>query len=509
MNLDWTDFTKRHRDNFISEWVKRLRTEVGEHYATRPIEELTETVEQAYEANYQIIAKKDFATINHFIDKITKLRLEEGFPLHDVQNAFELYRKIIIPLLADECDIDEFRQCVESVNDSLAYTIHRFSYHFQMMHKRRLQDYADQLEKEIEARTAELRESKRKYKTMIEEINDGYLIIHDGRIAFGNPAFCRMHGYERTEIIDRSLLDFVDDQSHNKIKEIFKPTRRNRTTPTTLEYIRLNIDGSAFPTEITVKPTIYDDSLFYFCICRDITERIRMEEKVREAEKMAYIGQITASLSHEIRNPLSAVKMNLQILKKNVSLRGNDQRRLEISVGEVNRLEGILAELLDFAKPLSFKLQPAPVNRILSECIDLLEIKFVEKKLALDLVLDNSIPEIPADYGKMEQVFINLLLNAIDASKMGNRIQITSQHKPNGRHPRVEITIDDNGSSVPEEHMDEIFKPFFTTKAKGTGLGLPTVKRIVEAHGGLVKVENRNPSGASFQVSLPIGAQNG
>jgi signal transduction histidine kinase len=123
--------------------------------------------------------------------------------------------------------------------------------------------------------------------------------------------------------------------------------------------------------------------------------------------------------------------------------------------------------------------------------------------------LDEYIPEIRADYGKMEQAFINLLLNAIDASNKGDKIQITSQYELNGRHPRVEITIDDNGSNIPEEYLDEIFKPFFTTKTKGTGLGLATVKRIVEAHGGLVKAENRNPYGVSFSISFPIGADNG
>ena len=509
MNFNWTGFTRRHQDFIITEWVRRLMTEVGDRYAARPKDELMGTIGQAFEANYEIISKNDFTSINRFIDKITKMRLEEGFLLHDVQNAFELYRKIIIPLLAEECNKDELRQCVESVNDCLAYTIYRFSEHFQKMHKRKLQDHADQLEKDVKARTAELRESKRKYKTMIEVIYDGYIIILDERIVFANPAFCRMHGYERKDILGRSLLDFVEPEYHKKMGHIFNGKHEEITAPSVSEYARLTKDRSVLPTEITVKPTIYDDLLYYFCICRDMTERTKMEEKVRETEKMAYIGQITASLSHEIRNPLSSVKMNLQILKQNISLGGNDQRRLDISVREVDRLEGILRELLDFAKPLSLKIQSAPVNKILSECVDLLEFKLQENKVALDLVLDESIPEIRVDCGKIEQTFINLLLNAIDACEQGGKIQITSQYESRNRHPRVEIIIDDNGSSIPENNLDEIFKPFFTTKTKGTGLGLATVKRIVEAHGGSVKAENRNRSGASFLVSLPMGIDNG
>jgi len=509
MDFNWDTFLRRNHDFITKEWVRRLNAEGGDRYAARSKVELLGTVTQASEANYQIVVNNDHTLINEFIDKITMLRLEEGFLLHDVQRAFGFYRKIIIPLLSKECDTDEFKQSVETLNECLAYSIYRFSDRFQKMHKRRLQDYADQLERDVKARTAELAESKRKYKTMIEEINDGYIIILDERIVFVNPAFCRMHGYDRKEIINRPLQDFVDPESHQIIKSIFENKQDNRPASMSSEYTRLTMDGDSFPTEITVKPTIYDNSFFYYCICRDITERIRMEQKVRETEKMAYIGQITASLSHEIRNPLSAVKMNLQILKKNVFLRGNDKRRLDISVREVNRLEGILRELLDFAKPLSLDILSVSINQILSECVDLLETKLLQKKLTLGLVLDEDIPEFQADHGKLEQTFINLLLNSIDASHNGGNIQIASQYGLSGGHPRIKITIDDNGAGIPGEYLEEIFKPFFTTKTKGTGLGLATVNRIVKAHGGIVTAANRDFGGASFRISLPTGADNG
>lgn len=509
MAFNWDKFSRRHRDKIIAEWVRRLKTEVSWHYSSRPKKELWGTVKKAYDANCRVIVNNDYRFINRFIDEITKMRLEAGFPLDDVQKAFELYRNIVLPILIDESSKEDLNPNISRINNCLAYTIYRFSDHFQKMHKKHLQDYANRLEEDVRIRTAELQESERKYKGLVEEINDGYLVINNDVIAFVNPAFCSMHGYRLNEVISRPFSIFIDPKSRKKVMDIIKKNLCNLPAPNVFEYNRLTRDGRSLPTEITVKPTSYKDVRYNICLCRDITERVRMEKKIREAERMAYIGQITASLSHEIRNPLSAVKMNLQILKKNSGLQGNDKRRIDISVREVNRLEGILQELLDFAKPLSITPRPAMVNSIISECVELLEIKCQEKRLMINMDLDPEIPVIQADPEKIEQVVINLLLNAIDSSDSGGCIMITSRFRRISGFSKAEIIIEDDGVCIPENRLTDIFKPFYTTKTKGTGLGLANVKRIAEAHGGSVEVKNRVPCGAAFRVSLPVGEDHG
>ena len=195
--------------------------------------------------------------------------------------------------------------------------------------------------------------------------------------------------------------------------------------------------------------------------------------------------------------------MNLQILKINPLLEGNDQRRIDISVREVMRLEGILEELLDFAKPLQLKTESCSINTLLSAALELLEMKFKQERVAVTTRFDPGLPDITGDDEKLGQAFINILLNALEASAPGAAIEISSTidvAADNG----VKVTIADEGSGIAEKYIHEIFKPFYTTKSKGTGLGLSNASRIIEAHQGLIEFENRASSGVRFNIKLPL-----
>lgn len=502
MGFSIATFFQHRRSEIIGEWVNRLKTEAGEQYAVRQRQELYETVTEAFDAEYNVLVNDDFNYINKFINKITKMRLEAGFLLSDVQKAFELFRSIVIPLLAKETTLEEFLASITRLNQCLNYTIHRFSDHFQSIHEKEILEHNRLLEEEVKTRTAELKESESKYKTLVEEINDGYFVVQNEVIAFANQAFCRMHGYCLEEVIGKKFHVFVDSRSRKNVIKIYDKGLSEKTPPRTFEYLRLTKTGKRYPTEILAKNTHYDNKLSSIGICRDITKRVKMEQKVRETERMAYIGQITTSLSHEIRNPLSAVKMNLQILKKNPQIQGNDQRRIDISVREVKRLEGILEELLDFAKPIQLKYGQHQINSLLAFSIELLEMKFKEEAITVITDFESKLPLIVADGEKLGQAFINILLNALEASTQGSTIEISSTIDSTSREG-VKVIIADEGYGISEEQFPEIFKPFYTTKSKGTGLGLSNASRIIEAHRGRIDVENREPGGAVFKVFLP------
>jgi signal transduction histidine kinase len=197
--------------------------------------------------------------------------------------------------------------------------------------------------------------------------------------------------------------------------------------------------------------------------------------------------------------------MNLQILQRHPGLAGNDRRRVDISVHEMHRLEGVLQEVLDFAKPVMLQKTHTSLNPILMQTIELLELKFAEKQL--EILLDfNELPEIFMDGRKIEQVALNLLLNAAEAAPYGTTIRISSsrwehEHKP----PEVIFAVEDEGEAVPQALRETIFSPFYTTKSRGSGLGLSVVRRLVEAHGGCVSVKPRVPRGTVFTVALPEG----
>jgi PAS domain S-box-containing protein len=508
MAFNFSDFHSRHRTGIIAEWVRRLSTQGGPQYIKRPQDELFGTVSEAFDANRKMIVDGDYTHINRFIDKITKMRLEAGFPLSDVQNAFELYRRIVIPLLAKEAGINESLENVSTINECLAYTIQRFSKHFQGMHEREILEHNRLLEEEVKARTSQLRESELKYKTLVEEIKDGYFVIRDEVIVFANKAFCQMHGFVQEEVLGRKFQQFVCPEDRDRVVGIYEKSFTTRASSRSFEYQRLTKSGERFPTEILARNATYENKPSSIGICRDITDRVKMEQRMREAERMAYIGEITTSLSHEIRNPLAAIKMNLKLLNNNPTIRGNDSRRLAISVNEVNRLENILNELLDFAKPLQIKLGEVDINTILLSSIELLEMKFREKNIKITKKLTSKIPELRADAEKLEQAFINLLLNAVEASESNGDIVIRTAYRRNGGNKAAEITFEDKGYGLKDSTTTDLFKPFFTTKSRGTGLGLSNVKKIVEAHNGWVEVKNRRPRGASFKIYLPGGDQN-
>jgi PAS domain S-box-containing protein len=503
MGFSLDEFHERHRTAIILEWVLKLKTEVGDLYVRRPRKELMDTVSGAFDANREVLVRGDFGPINRFIDRITLMRLETGFLLSDVQRAFELYRIIVIPLLARETSREEFLDALTKINDCLTYTIQRFSIHFQNMHEKRILEHNRRLEEEVRARTGQLRESERKYKTLVEEITDGYFVIQDAEIVFANRAFCRMHGRGIEEIVGRKFHSFVSPEDRVRVNDIYRRSLNTRSAPRSLEYMRLCRDGERFPTEILAKTTVFDGKLSSIGICRDITERVKMEKRMLEAERMAYVGEITTSLSHEIRNPLAAVNLNLKLLAKNPRIQGNDLRRLEISAREVVRLERILNELLDFAKPLQLQCRSTRVNPLVRSCVELLEAKLREKGLSLATRLGRGMPEVRADGEKLEQALINLLLNAVEASEQEGEIYLRTRHVPNSGSPRTEISVLDRGRGLPEAGLTDLFKPFFTTKTKGSGLGLSNVKRIVEGHGGWVEARNRRSGGASFTICLP------
>jgi PAS domain S-box-containing protein len=502
MAFSIADFFQNKRETIIAKWVDDIKTQIGGMYTGRDIEEIIGTVSEAYDANIHILLHDDFTFINRFIKKITQMRLEAGFLLSDVQKAFELFRSISVPLLARETAVEEFSDTIIRINRCLTYTIHRFSDLFQSMHQAKILEHNQRLEEEVRARTAALKASELKYKILVEEIQDGYFVVQDEVVVFANPAFGQMHGYEPSEMIGKKFYSFIDPQIRGKLIGDYHKTLKKWGSPRVFEYLRLTRDGTSYPTEILAKVTEYDNKLSTIGICRDITERVMMEQKVRETERMAYIGQITTSLSHEIRNPLSAVHMNLQILKKNPQLEGNDQKRIDISIREVRRLESILKELLDFAKPIQLNFKRESVNQILITSIELLEMKCKEEKITLTTQLDPRIPPITLDREKLEQALINLLLNALETSSAGSHIHIESRYIKTNRKV-AQIVVSDEGCGILEKNLDDIFKPFFTTKTRGTGLGLSNVKRIAEAHKGWVEVENRVPRGASFKLYLP------
>lgn len=494
-----------YRKAIIDNWVSRLHSEVSKQYSQRPLEELYITVTEAYDANYSVIVENDYGPINDFITKITKMRLDAGFNLSDVQKAFELYRNIVVPLVLSHLEGEGLRNAVTKINDCLAYTIHRFSDYFQKMHEKTIIKHNKELEYRLKIKTIEMRESELKYMTLVEEINEGYFIIRNGVIVFANNAFVSMHGYSASEVIGKPFWVFVSPECRDQVVKIHEDAISGRPAPKVFEYLRLTKDGKSLPTEITAKVRKREEGVENIGICRDITWRVELQKKTIEAEQLGYIAQVATSLSHELRNPLSSIKLNLQMLSKSRDIVGNNKRRVEIAVSELVRLENVLTELLEFSKPLQIKPLRCNINDVISTCLKFMEPRFEEKRILPVLEADPRLPKVAIDPEKMTQVFVNIFNNALEAVSNGGMVIVTTTEKEEEGVRYIEITVEDNGPGIPHHMLEEVFKPFFTTKTKGTGLGLSIVKRIVEAHRGTVHAQLRYPKGAMFVINLPVG----
>ncbi len=497
------DILIKYRDDVIQEYVKRLQSEVSSRYSKRPYDELLITCSAAYDASYFVLVHNDFSKINCHIGWISNYRLHGGFSLSEVQHAYELNRILLLPIFVKELKGVALINAVHKLNECLFYTITKFSDYFQSLHEKQIMAYTQNLEGEVEKRTKELAESESKYRLLVEGINDGYFVNQRGVIVFANQAYCDLHGYALQEIIGKPYTELIAPKSLNFVQRLYEQRMEEKESDELYMYFRRHKDGRAIPTENKVKRILYEGEYAVAGICRDITERIEAERRIRESERLAHIGKLTTSLAHEIRNPLSSIKMNIQILLKNIEFDGNDKRRMEIMTNEITRLERILGEMLDFAKPLTLDLKPVSINRVIDSCLEIVDVRIKEKNIDIIRRYSKEIPFLLLDKDKIEQAIINVLLNSIEVLDNDGRIGVSTRQVMDGNN-FVKVEISDNGPGIREEDLPFVFNPFFNSKKKGTGLGLFNVKKIIEAHGGTVSLTPRKPHGIHFLFSIPL-----
>ena len=227
-------------------------------------------------------------------------------------------------------------------------------------------------------------------------------------------------------------------------------------------------------------------------------ELAKTEAAFRRADRLAALGQLSAGLAHELRNPLATIKSSAEMLGRNLPA-GNE---LAVEMAgfvstEVDRTNSLVTRFLDFARPLSLKKQSADVTETIDRAIQ--QVERENRDVPIVREYDPHAPAIHIDSEMMERVFYNLILNAVQASSPGSSVTVRTRHT----HNHWEIAVIDHGVGIPKDQTESIFNPFFTTKPSGTGLGLPIVAKIVDEHGGKLTVESEEGKGTTFRVSLP------
>ena len=240
---------------------------------------------------------------------------------------------------------------------------------------------------------------------------------------------------------------------------------------------------------------------------REVSDLKRAEREIYQVEKMSALGRLAASVAHEVRNPLGAIDIQLQLLQEDIAavdgeLAEKVGRRLNIAHAEMRRLDGIVQNFLRFSRPPALHLQQVAPNDLLRHIFALVEPEARERHIEIVLDLAEPLPVITADENQLSQALLNILINAFQAAAENPRVALQSRLDRSGRE--IMLQIADNGHGVPEQDLERIFEFYYTTKDAGTGLGLSIAQRIVHQHGGTLEVESRPGSGTTVSARLPI-----
>jgi two-component system sensor histidine kinase HydH len=242
---------------------------------------------------------------------------------------------------------------------------------------------------------------------------------------------------------------------------------------------------------------------------------LRVQADLVASQRMAAVGEMAAAVAHGIGNPLSSIRAAAQVAKLDCQecdgryLQQRTLNTLDGIIQQVDRVQKRMQGLLNFAKPMEPRPGPVEVNAVLSDIVDVLRSRFAEAGVSPQLELDKSLPQVCLDANHVEQIFMGLITNALEATPAGGRVTIRTQVvKDNGAPPSVNVSIEDTGEGIPMESRGRVFEPFFTTKTHGTGIGLPLARKFVERNGGTIAISEGFAGGAKFDVSFPFSGSN-
>ena len=361
------------------------------------------------------------------------------------------------------------------------------------------------LAERLERKVRDLTELQEIHRFILESIDRGVFTTDSGgRITSFNKKAELVMGYAKAEVRSRFWWDVFawPDYARDRLPVA--------TLPGGIEEISARKDGQRLLLGMNLS-TLYDEQgipIGMVGVFQDISLQKKMEEENRRRQWLAKIGEMSAGMAHEIRNPLAALSGSMQVLRKELQPSDDNRLLMDLALRETERLSGIVSDFLQYARPRPLFLKECDVNELVNDTVCMLErtpeyggrITFV-RHLAPGSVLGL------LDSDQMQQVCLNIALNACQAMPAGGTLTVSTHRAAEGGNrvdnESVEIVFEDTGQGIPKEHRDKIFDPFFTTKEAGTGLGLSVVHRIMEDHRGRVQVDSEPGAGTRVRLTLP------
>ena len=339
---------------------------------------------------------------------------------------------------------------------------------------------------------------------IIESATDAIVTINEEHIIVGyNQGAVKIFGFTRDEVMGADLSIIIPSPYKEKHRDYVRRYMATRDAHVIGKHVQLKAerkDGAEFPISISFSVADIGGNLYFTGIVRDISEYVELEEKLRQNERLAAVGNTVSQIVHEIKNPLMIIGGFAQQLLKVQTLDAKGVQKLAIIVEEVARLEAMMAEMRDYSRPPGLKRETGSILTLLQEVFNLYSELLKEKNIELILTPSEPLPTYNLDYQQMKQVLVNLVKNASEAMAEGGTITVSVQRRP----PHLEIVVADTGEGMPPDVVENIFTPYFTTKSKGSGLGLAISRNIIRAHNGDLGVESQPGKGSVFTIRLPL-----
>jgi two-component system sporulation sensor kinase A len=347
---------------------------------------------------------------------------------------------------------------------------------------------------------AELKESEERYRVLVESSPEPIVVYEDYIIVFVNPAALQLIGAESAEeMIGEPVSRFLhpDDLAilPEQLSQLFSEQRASEIVEKRL----IRIDGEIISVEVKAVPIKFQGKVSVQLLFRDVTFRKKTEEIIRRSEKLSVIGQLAAGVAHEIRNPLTALKGFLQLLKE------KQTNYVDIMMVEVDRINYIVNEFMSIAKPHALTFVDSDLKPLIENVIDFMQPQALLFNVQMRLNLDSARFVIQCAPNRIKQVLMNVLKNAIESMPHGGFVDITVRRKSNGN---IMIQVADQGAGIPQDQLANLGEPFFSLKENGTGLGLVVCYRIIESHKGEMTIESIINQGTIVSIELPSNAVN-
>ncbi|NMH75507.1 PAS domain S-box protein [Bacillus sp. RO2] len=344
----------------------------------------------------------------------------------------------------------------------------------------------------------DLRESEQKFRKIFNNAMDGILLWDDRcDVIDANPNASKILGLSKEELMNNQLHWYIPKEQLKELQAQWKECPESEELSG-----ELCIEGYSGEQIIEYSAKKHVIEGLHMTIFRNITEKREMEDQLRKSDTLTVVGELAAGIAHEIRNPMTALKGFIQLLQNSMN---EDQYGMyfDVITSELKRIESIITEFLVLAKPQAISYQRKNISVIMKETLDLLSAQASLENVQFISSIEEGLPDIYCEPNQLKQVFINILKNAIEVMPSGGTVSVDLK-KIAGE--QVLISFKDEGIGIPEDKLKKLGEPFYTTKERGTGLGLMVSYKIVEEHNGTIEVSSEVGKGTTFYIKLPIGS---